>query len=139
MIPCISRRAVLVGIGASMCPTAATPCSWQPISAGDAGLAANLGDRIDKAHQSGALSGLHGLVIACRGRLALERYDPGADWSWGRSLGTVAFGPTTLHDLRSVTKSLVGPPLWYCARGRQGPAARRGARRPVPGVSGSRS
>ena len=27
---------------------------------------------------------------------------------WGAPLGTVTFGPTVLHDLRSVTKSLVG-------------------------------
>src|SRR5262245_30405759 len=108
MIPRISRRAVLVGIGATMCPTAATPFSWRPIGVGEVGLAADLGDRIDTAHRSGALAGLHGLVVAYRGRLALERYYPGPDWRWGRSLGAVAFGPETVHDLRSVTKSLVG-------------------------------
>jgi CubicO group peptidase (beta-lactamase class C family) len=41
-------------------------------------------------------------------RLVLERRCHGADESWGNPLGTIAFGPDTLHDLRSVTKSIVG-------------------------------
>jgi CubicO group peptidase (beta-lactamase class C family) len=41
------------------------------------------------------------------GKLVLERYVPGADMIWGQSLGRVEFGPDTLHDLRSVTKSIV--------------------------------
>jgi CubicO group peptidase (beta-lactamase class C family) len=109
MIPGTSRRAMLIGIGATaMYPTTASSFAWLPIPAADAGLAPDLGDRIDAAHRNGELAGLHGLVIARRGRLALERYYPGVDETWGRPLGTVAFGPDTLHDLRSVTKSLVG-------------------------------
>ena len=42
------------------------------------------------------------------GRLVLERYYEGEDEIWGRPVGRVAFGPDTLHDLRSVTKSVVG-------------------------------
>jgi hypothetical protein len=51
---------------------------------------------------------LHALVIARRGRLALEHYYPGLDETWGRPLRTVVIGPETLHDLRCVTKSFVG-------------------------------
>jgi CubicO group peptidase (beta-lactamase class C family) len=91
-----------------MCATAGTPFAWLPITAGDAGIAPDLGDRIDAAHQGGELPGLHGVVIGLRGRLALERYYTGQDVSWGRPLGQVAFGPETLHDLLSVTKSVVG-------------------------------
>ena len=91
-----------------MCATAGTPFAWRPITAGDAGIAPDLGNRIDAAHQAGELPGLHGVVIGSRGRLALERYYTGPDESWGRPLGRVAFGPETLHDLRSVTKSVVG-------------------------------
>jgi CubicO group peptidase (beta-lactamase class C family) len=38
----------------------------------------------------------------------MERYYPGADEALGKPLGNVLFGPDTLHDLRSVTKSVVG-------------------------------
>lgn len=51
---------------------------------------------------------MHGVLIARGGKIALERYLEGVDESWGRSLGRVAFAPDTLHDLRSVTKSIVG-------------------------------
>jgi CubicO group peptidase (beta-lactamase class C family) len=40
--------------------------------------------------------------------LIFERYLPGNDEVWGRNIGNVAFGPDTLHDMRSVTKSIVG-------------------------------
>src|SRR5262249_45935602 len=36
------------------------------------------------------------------------RYFSGADAEWGRPIGQVLFGSDTLHDLRSVTKSVVG-------------------------------
>ena len=42
------------------------------------------------------------------GRLVLERYFEGPDEAWGSALGQVTFTPDTLHDLRSVTKSIVG-------------------------------
>jgi CubicO group peptidase (beta-lactamase class C family) len=38
----------------------------------------------------------------------VERYYQGEDWRLGRPLGRVSFTPETLHDLRSVTKSVVG-------------------------------
>jgi hypothetical protein len=56
----------------------------------------------------GSLPNLHGVVVARHGKLVLERYLEGADECWGRSLGTVTFGPDVQHDLRSVSKSIVG-------------------------------
>jgi CubicO group peptidase (beta-lactamase class C family) len=84
------------------------PFAWHTITALDAGIVPDLADRIDAAQRNGELPGLHGLVVARRGRLALERYYTGPDESWGRPLGTVAFGAETRHDLRSVTKGIVG-------------------------------
>ena len=51
---------------------------------------------------------LHGIVIVRKGRLVLERYFEGDDNARGRSLGKVGFTADTLHDLRSVSKSIVG-------------------------------
>ena len=42
------------------------------------------------------------------GRLVFERYFEGDDNARGRSLGKVAFTASTLHDLRSVSKSIIG-------------------------------
>jgi CubicO group peptidase (beta-lactamase class C family) len=80
---------------------------WPTVEAGDAGFGPDLGERIAEAQRSGRLAGLHGLVIVRRGRLVLEQYGTGEDYRWGESLGTVTFGPDTLHDLRSVSKSIV--------------------------------
>ncbi len=66
-----------------------------------------LGDRIDQAYQSGVLPDLHAVLVQRRGETVAERYFTGEDNAWGRDLGTVTFSATTLHDLRSVTKSIV--------------------------------
>ena len=58
--------------------------------------------------QAGTVSGLHALLVSRHGKLVFEHYGRGADESWGRPLGTVAFAPEVLHDLRSVSKSVVG-------------------------------
>jgi CubicO group peptidase (beta-lactamase class C family) len=76
--------------------------------AGAAGFAPDLGAKFDAGIRSGLLRDLHA-VIVCRGdTIVLERYFDGPDEAWGRPLGVVSFGPETLHDLRSVTKSVVG-------------------------------
>jgi CubicO group peptidase (beta-lactamase class C family) len=69
---------------------------------------ADLADRLDTGIRSGALRDVHAVLISRGGHVVLERYYAGADESWGRPLGMVSFGPDTLHDLRSVTKSVVG-------------------------------
>ena len=48
------------------------------------------------------------LLVSRKGRLLFEYYGEGEAENWGMPLGKVKFGPTVLHDLRSVTKSLVG-------------------------------
>lgn len=74
----------------------------------EAGFAPDLEERFDVARQAGILPNLHGVVAARSGRIFLERYFAGSDSARARPLGIVQFGPDTLHDIRSVTKSIVG-------------------------------
>jgi len=58
---------------------------------------------------------IHGVVIERHGRLVAELYRNGPDLSinflyglWHPFAADVAFGPTTQHDLRSISKSVIG-------------------------------
>lgn len=65
-----------------------------------------LRDRLGEALDAGQVDGLHGVVAVRGGETVLEHYGEGEDFIWEQSLGAVRFGPDTLHDLRSVTKSV---------------------------------
>jgi CubicO group peptidase (beta-lactamase class C family) len=54
------------------------------------------------------VSGLHALLVSRGGRTLFEYYGVGEDQRWSVTRDNVTFGPTVLHDLRSVTKSVVG-------------------------------
>lgn len=73
-----------------------------------AGFAPDLGEKFDAGIRSGLLRDLHATIVSRGGAVVLEPYFDGIDESWGRPLGIVSFGSETLHDLRSVTKSVVG-------------------------------
>lgn len=80
---------------------------WNVISPAEAGCAPELDENLELARQAGTLPNLHGVVAACSGRIFFERYLAGPDAA-RRPLGVVRFGPETLHDMRSVSKSIVG-------------------------------
>lgn len=80
---------------------------WQPIDPAAAGFVSDLPDRLADVLHAGRAPGLHGVVVVRHGRLVLEWYGAGEDFKWNESLGSATFGPDTLHDVRSVTKSVV--------------------------------
>jgi CubicO group peptidase (beta-lactamase class C family) len=80
---------------------------WERASPESAGIAPDLPERLAQGVKSGALANLHGVTIVRRGKLVLESYFTGQDERWGTPLGTVAFNADTLHDVRSVSKSVV--------------------------------
>jgi len=88
--------------------SSAQPPSWQTQSPEAAGFAPDLSARLDRLIADKRIWNVHAVLVARHGKLLLERYFAGTDHARGRSLGTVAFGPDTLHDLRSVSKSIVG-------------------------------
>ncbi len=66
-----------------------------------------LENELGKAFESGQLSGLHSVLIMHKGEILAERYFLGEDECWGKALGIVQPDAGSLHDLRSVTKSVV--------------------------------
>ncbi|MGF1477561.1 MAG: serine hydrolase domain-containing protein [Geminicoccaceae bacterium] len=93
-----------------MTPSAmAAPLSdpWTYAEPQDLGFDPGLGDKLEAGIRSGLLPGLHSVLVVRSGKIVLERYCEGEDENWGRPLGRVSFGPDTLHDLRSITKSVV--------------------------------
>jgi len=57
--------------------------------------------------ESGFFPKRHSLLIYKDRKLVLEKYFKGQDYNWGRDLGIVDHGQTVLHDMRSVSKSIV--------------------------------
>ena len=88
--------------------TSAAGVDWLTIAPSEAGFISDLEPLLDNATTEKGVWNLHGIVIVRTGRLVLERYFEGDDNARGRSLGKVAFTADTLHDLRSVSKSIVG-------------------------------
>src|SRR5438105_57477 len=108
----ISRRGVLgAGAAALLAGTAHLPAlgatEWTSVAPVEAGFAPDLAQRLEELVSAGRAWNLHGVVVVRGGRIVLERYFPGEDEAWGSKLGTVAFGPAVLHDMRSVSKSIV--------------------------------
>lgn len=109
----ITRRQIIAqtaaGIfGATVHTRRAKAFEWTGIPPADAGFVADLDERFDKLIADKRAWGVHGVVVVRHGRIVLERYFAGDDEAWGAPLGRVAFGPETLHDLRSVSKSILG-------------------------------
>jgi CubicO group peptidase (beta-lactamase class C family) len=56
--------------------------------------------------RAGKYSNIHSLLVLKSGKVVAEEYFQGEDERRGQPLGTVRFDANTLHDLRSVTKSV---------------------------------
>lgn len=66
-----------------------------------------LDSKIEQAFKAGELKGLHSVMVIHKGTILAETYFTGKDQRWGRDLGERQHRADTLHDLRSVTKSIV--------------------------------
>jgi len=65
--------------------------------------------RLLELAQDGKIDGLHALLVSQNGTLVFEHYGRGEDETEGRGwFGPVTFAPDVPHDLRSVSKSVVG-------------------------------
>jgi CubicO group peptidase (beta-lactamase class C family) len=107
----LDRRSILAGVGATLMgglteAAFATGFDWQTVASSEADFA-DLETRFDRLVADKRVWNLHGVVVARGARIVLERYFEGEQNSWGKLLGRTKLGPITLHNLYSVTKSIV--------------------------------
>jgi CubicO group peptidase (beta-lactamase class C family) len=96
----LQRRPLLWGLGAA----AMTASTGRALAA-----PTDMEQRLAAAEQSGKVSGLHALLVSKDGTTLFEHYGKGVNEDISRNTGDfVIFGPEVLHDLRSVSKSVVG-------------------------------
>jgi CubicO group peptidase (beta-lactamase class C family) len=63
--------------------------------------------RLEQKIRSGELANVHGVLVLQHGKPLAEWYFAGRDEMRGTPLGQVTFTPATLHDARSMSKSMV--------------------------------
>ena len=96
-------------MAASVGSASAAPLDDWPIATPeDMGFKPGMAEQLDAMVADGSLKNLHAALIVRHGKLVLERYYAGQDERWGRPRGEVQFDANEKHDLRSVTKSIVG-------------------------------
>ena len=111
----LDRRKLLFGVaalvGSASSARAASSLAWPTATSIEAGFAPELEARLDQLVLSGRASNIHGVVIARRGHLVLEKYYEGEDVVRDERGGPhperVVFSPERSHELRSITKSMV--------------------------------
>lgn len=99
----IDRRHLMLGTGAALMTT--TGNAFASPAADD------FAGRLAAAEKSGAVSGLDAVLVAKGGKTLFEHYGKGEAQDISRNIfenNVVSFGPEMLHDLRSVSKSVVG-------------------------------
>lgn len=85
---CLSLCLIFVGVAADAAPADALVALEQRI-------------------RSGEIANVHSVIVVQRGKTLAEWYFEGKDERRGAPIGVVKFGPDTIHDVRSVTKSIV--------------------------------
>ncbi len=63
--------------------------------------------KMDTAISNGTYPNIHSLLISKNCRLLYEKYWPGHDEVWAVPAGIVRHAADSLHDIRSITKSIV--------------------------------
>lgn len=80
---------------------------WRTAAPAEVGMDPARLEELTRSLRRGEHGNIHAVLIEKDGRLVYEEYFTGEDETWGLSLGTVTFGRASLHDVRSVSKSVV--------------------------------
>lgn len=80
---------------------------WSTADADSVGIDSGRLANLTQAVRTDPSLGVHAILIERNGKLVYEEYFEAADERWGTPLGRVSMKSETMHDLRSVTKSVV--------------------------------
>lgn len=112
-VPRLSVTVALATLG-GCAPVTETPVpprlhdGWSVAAPMSAGFDAGELGRLTRALRSGTFPNTHAVLIEHDGSLVYEEYFGGTDERWGESLGRRAIDRNSLHDVRSVSKSVTG-------------------------------
>lgn len=88
-------------------PSSAPSADWPLAAPAEAGLSSEKLSELTQALRSDEIPNVHAVLIEHDGRLIYEEYFTGTDQRWGEWRNKeVTFDRSSLHDLRSVTKSV---------------------------------
>lgn len=108
---------------------------WTTGDPAEAGFDPSDLDRLVADIEAGELTNIHALLIEHDGSLVFERYFSGSDERWGQSIPTRSVGPDSIHDLRSVSKSVTSALLGIALSGDFDEAVGRQVVEVLPSVS----
>ena len=76
-------------------------------SMADVGIDSSIINKIDTAIANGTYPNIHSLLVVRNNKLVYEKYWQGKDQRWGDDLGIRMQSKDSLHDIRSISKSIV--------------------------------
>ncbi len=91
---------------APLAPSTAT--EWARVQPEEVGFATDLTKVLNDVLSGEQFEGLHSVVLVRQGKLVYEKYLRGDDEKFGVLKEDVSFTPESLHDIRSITKSVIG-------------------------------
>ena len=87
-------------------PPARQNDGWETSRPSNVGMDSERLCAVNAKVRSGDLPNIHSILVVRHGKLVFEQYFRGKDERWGESLGIVDFKATTLHDVRSISKTV---------------------------------
>jgi len=105
-IPLLAFLPMLAFLSSGTAAGAESFDEWELASPATVGLDPVLLYTLVQKIRAGEFENIHSLLIVRSGKLVIEEYFKGADERRGEPLGTIEFNASTLHDIRSITKSV---------------------------------
>jgi CubicO group peptidase (beta-lactamase class C family) len=101
-----SRMKAVLGLVLLLANIAAAADEWRVADPDSLALDGARLSALTRDIRAGAFNNIHSVLVIRHGTIAVEEYFEGPDETRGQSRGVVRFDANTLHDIRSITKSV---------------------------------